>query len=503
MRKRILGYIMWLMLAAALYFFENNTGTRIILISSLLLPLIPAVRRGLLFPDQDERLAPKPQMKNLPSFSFREEEEPGDVRHYTPGDPVNRIHWKLSAKKDDLLIRERGREPSGTDTRQAALLSGQAAGKRQQRCRWLWMTAGIFLLALVLLFLIPEARRGAQALLNRLFEASEQVNAYVYDRFPVDSGQTVVPAAALLSIMLLALLALTLVSGAAGPALSLMAGYAALQVYFGLPLPNGVNVPIFVLFALWTLARPWNKRKAGRILAAVAAVSLAVAFFLPGVDGATEDASERVRDWLSRTAWQITGSVRETEAEEAETRHTHTLSLKAGDREARPDREYRLALVEEEQISMPHWVNYVRILLLLLLTVALVILPFLPFAALNARRKKTEEIRKSFQSADVSEAVCAIFQHVIAWLEATGNGAGNLPYIQWPVHLPRDFPKSYPGQFAQCAAVFEEANYSFHPLPEERRQQALELLCATEQLLLSKSNWKQKLRFKYGKCLYV
>jgi len=174
-----------------------------------------------------------------------------------------------------------------------------------------------------------------------------------------------------------------------------------------------------------------------------------------------------------------------------------------GGQEAQPDREYRLVTVEEEQISMPHWVNYLRIGLLLLLVIALVILPFLPFLLLNARRKKALEMRKAFQSENVSEAFCAIFQHVIAWLEATGNGAGNLPYVQWSESLRHDLPEQYSDHFARCAAVFEEAAYSNHALAEEQRRQALNLLDETEQWLISRADWKQKLRLKYGKCLYA
>ena len=35
-----------------------------------------------------------------------EDPEPGDLRPYVPGDPVRKIHWKLSEKTDQILIRE-------------------------------------------------------------------------------------------------------------------------------------------------------------------------------------------------------------------------------------------------------------------------------------------------------------------------------------------------------------------------------------------------------------
>ena len=502
MKKHILGWGLWLLLACCLYFFENNAGTRIVLASTLLLPLFPAIRRQAPSPKAGSRKKREQKTLRVQAFSNQEEEEPGDVRGYLPGDPINRIHWKLSAKRDELLIREPARENAAAESSEKTPETHEAVTDPKGKNRQAGLMAAILLLALLLLFLIPEANRGAQALLNRLFEASERVNAYAYDRFPVDAGQSVVLAAFLFSVAAAALLLITVLSGGGAPAFGLMAGCAAFQVYFGLTFPAWVHILLSASFALWMLARPWDRKKAATILAVIAAVSLTVMIFLPGVNGTIESASENVRDWLSRTARQVTGTARETAEGENETRHMHTRSLTSGDQEAQIEKEYRLATVEEEQISLPHWVSYLRIAFLLLLTIALVILPFLPFLVLNARRKRAMENRNAFRSEQISEAVCAIFQHVIAWLEATEHGAGNLPYTQWAGHLRQALPENYTQQFSKCAAIFEEAAYSDHPLTEEHRRQVLKLLEATEERLLSEADWKQKLRLKYGKCLY-
>ena len=39
MKKRLVYWLIWLPLAICLYFFENNTGTRIVLACTILLPL--------------------------------------------------------------------------------------------------------------------------------------------------------------------------------------------------------------------------------------------------------------------------------------------------------------------------------------------------------------------------------------------------------------------------------------------------------------------------------
>ncbi|MBR3739754.1 MAG: DUF58 domain-containing protein [Clostridia bacterium] len=62
---------------------------------------------------------------NLPGQPWRnaEEMENSGVRDYAPGDPVRRIHWKLSGKLDRILIREGDRPLTG-----AVLLLLETAG---------------------------------------------------------------------------------------------------------------------------------------------------------------------------------------------------------------------------------------------------------------------------------------------------------------------------------------------------------------------------------------
>ena len=84
-------------------FGEVNKGDLIILLCSLLLPLIPALRTAFFGADQTGA-EEKPKALAVRSFIRREEDEPGDIRPYVPGDPLRRIHWKLSVKKDELLI---------------------------------------------------------------------------------------------------------------------------------------------------------------------------------------------------------------------------------------------------------------------------------------------------------------------------------------------------------------------------------------------------------------
>ena len=312
------------------------------------------------------------------------------------------------------------------------------------------------------------------------------------------ADQPVLPAALCLAAALALALGAALLSGRRGAVFCLPALCALFQMYFGLAFPVWVNVPLFALAALWALSLPRTRRGALTVLAAVLAVSLAVGIALPGVDAATEEASERVRDFLSRAAQSAGGTVREEPEGETETRRIHSMTLLEGDREGQADREYRLETVEEEEISAPRWINYLKILLLLLAAVAIVILPFMPFLLLNARRKKALEIRQAFASDNVSEAVCALFGQVIAWLENTGRGAGNRPYREWARGFTVPLSPEYARRFSLCAGVFEEAAYSAHTLEEEQRKQVQALLEETERLLLPETDRKQKFCRRMG-----
>ena len=499
MKKRaVIFYAVWLGFSCLLYFFENNTGTRIVLLCSLLLPLFPPIRRAVSARDESAGRSLS-VIQTVQAFTEQEEDDPGNVRAYLPGDPVNRIHWKLSARLDEPLVREQTRTATSAEAEKTAVSEDEAPAAGSFVSRIALAGLPVLLVSLLLLAAVPSANEGLRALMNRLFDASEAVNAYAYARFDVPADQPVAFAVMLLSAAGLSIAAMVLLSRSRLPALGLMVGIVSFQIYFGLSFPAWVQVMLFCLFAFWMMKRSPDRRTILYLAAVIAAASAAVSLLYPGVDALTEAASESIRDRISQMAQSIAGTTQEVPAGESETRHVHTQSLTEGDREATPDREYRLVTVEEEQISVPHWIDYARIILLLLLTAALVILPFVPFVLLNQRRKKALDARKAFQSENISEAVFAIFQHITLWLEATGRGEDNLPYAAWSTGLSPDYAE----RFAACEKLFEEAAYSTHEMKEEHRQQALALLHETEQTLLQAADWKQRLRLRYKECLWL
>ena len=362
---------------------------------------------------------------------------------------------------------------------------------------------GAIMAVLILLALfLPPARQSVLAFCNRLFAASEKVNAYVYDRFPVPEDQSVVFAWVLLVSFLCCYLILTIVLRSRVMLLLAAVTAALSQAYFGLSLPAWDNIALFFLLGLPFLLFSAPKKSALPFAAAALLITALTAGLWPGVDAATESASETIRDHLALLTQQEESFTGDSLDSAMETRHMNSRSLLTGEDEAQKSREYRLLTVEEQQISQPKWIDYLKIALLLLLSAGIVILPFLPFLYVNARRKKTLEARRLFQAENPGEALCAMFRHAAAYLENGGCGGGNLPYRQWPDSWQGRLPEEYRKQFIACACLFEEAAYSDHPMTEAQLEQARLLLAETERIFFEEADWKEKLRLRYVKCLH-
>jgi hypothetical protein len=361
-----------------------------------------------------------------------------------------------------------------------------------------------FILAacLFLPFLLPAARFSVLALCNQAFAASERVNAYAYDYFQTPENQSTALAWALTAFFAVGYFGLAYILRSRLLLLLIAALAALLQAYLGLSLPAWANMALFLSLGLGFILFT-SPKKSALPFAALALISLIIsAALLPGVDVATENVSEAVRDALAPVTRQEEALTGENSDSALETRHMNSRSLLTGEEKAEAGKEYRLVTVEEQQISQPHWIDYLKIALLLLLSALVVVLPFLPFAYGNARRKKAREARRLFQSENPGEALCAMFRHAAKYLENGGFGGGNLPYRQWPESWNDRLPEAYQKQYAACAALFEEAAYSDHAATEEQKEQTRLFLSETERIFFDEADWKEKLRLRYGKCLH-
>ena len=358
------------------------------------------------------------------------------------------------------------------------------------------------LLTLAALFLIPALRNSGMALCNRLFAASEQLNAYQYERFPVTGEPSVIPAAVLLSLIGLTLFALVLTTR--NP---LLIGALALilaggQAYFGLSLSAPLNIALFSLLGLLLIR---DRLRPGTILCfliCLALITAAVTAWRPGVDPWTETQSESARDRLSHSFIGLSGVDPDGDGEIPETRHVNSRDLLTGEEASEPGREFRLITEEEEQVSLPEWLQSLsRALPWIVLTIMAAALIFFIIRVIRAR-KKAAAFRAQFTSEDRAGAVCAMFRHISDWLASFGMDGGNHPFCDWTPGLSQSLSPEYAEDFAACVPVFEEAAYSGHDIPAEERDRVRALVDATEKLLYARADLAKKFRLKYTECLY-
>ena len=366
--------------------------------------------------------------------------------------------------------------------------------------------AGVSLLAAALLLLLPPARESLKCLCNLVFAASEAVNAYAYEYFTVADAASPMLALGLLAAALAGVLLSALVGGSRIVPLLIALALAGGEIWLGLTPPAAVNVLIFALLAL--LALPMETMR-GRLvfLLAVMAVFLTVQLLAPGVRAGLEEASEHVRDRLDPVEQLVSGADHTPRQEPPQTTReenrldTETAEEASGDTQNTQD--YQHIYEQEQEISPPKRIDYLKVAVLTLLILALLTLPFLPFVLFDARRRKALERRAAFDSPDCGKAIRAIFLHLTAYLDSCGRGGGNQPFAQWDGTLTHTLSPEYAARFRQAAALFEEAVYSTHTMGEEQRAELQSLLNETEQLLYDGADRKTKLRLKYLECLHT
>lgn len=291
----------------------------------------------------------------------------------------------------------------------------------------------LLLAALVLSVLaaaaIPAVRNSLMMLLNCLFDASEQVNHYVYQHFDLPAGTGLQEALSFAIGWGAILLGLLLLAKCAVWPLCFALLLACSQAYFGLSLPLCGNLLLFLLLGCLAVLKQYGWRASAACLCIGLAAGLLIAAVLPGVHPGIEAASERVRDWMG-SSFEEQVIAEGTEASGLlETRHENLRDLNDGTDAAISDEEYRLITVAEQQIGLPHWVDYLRILGMLLLVPIALAVPFLPFIWMNKQTQKAMDKRACFQSEDPREAILGGFALVTGYLDACGIGSGERLYL--------------------------------------------------------------------------
>ena len=364
--------------------------------------------------------------------------------------------------------------------------------------------AALALLAVLALFLLPDVRLGAQTLVNRLYARSEASNAYAYVYFAQASEDEGFVRAAALCISLLCAAVCALSGKSRVLTVALFLAAAGLQGYFGVTPMLWKNVLLFAAFLISLLRDGTKLSSRAILLLAFAAILLLVLVIAPRPNAGVEAYSEYLRDELGRAAMQVSQKTPPPiEAQNLTHRESRLHEEEANENadKAQNQRQFDRQTENEEEISLPHRTDWLRIILLLLAVIALLVLPFTPFLLLSRAKQKSAEKRAAFADEDNAAAIRAMFRHTVNWLCACGMKQRNRPYADCAQDTQALISEAYAARYAQAAKIWEEAAYSDHALDDAKRQIIKQLMEETEKTLYASSDRKTRLRLKYVACL--
>lgn len=531
MWKRRVGWLVLCLSALGFYLFDNNAGTRLALIAAAALPPLSAlVLRGCKDPEWDvfglfsnkagydavKRSVPVPPGKTAAEDSRRGPDRAGSgpgetfqIRPYVPGDPIRQLHWKLSAKLDQPLIRELGHAPEDAPELREVPVSVKRPPKTG-----LWLTllralaavglyvslwgclcgmaqlslleafplilGGILMLplvlipegragkalfgavsALLLLFLLvrfPAFLDGGKLLLNRLFSASEARQAYLYDRFPVIGGVLT-----LWSALLPLGLAAALLWGGAGrrgwawPIVLTAAALALSGAYLGLSPKTGwlSLLVLSLVLVLLTLGRAVGPKAILGTLAVLAVLCAGTLLLFPGEDAALSAWEDNVRDALSPRSAAY--------AETYQAPQAPPTALPEAEQELYREEDAPGALGGEEMA----WRTRLPALAVILFFALLLFLPAVLSDAWKRRRAKN---RAWMDDPDPSAAVRAGFLYALRWLRLGGLPPANVPFSGCAPAVQERFSPALREAYEAVLPLWQEAAYSDHPMEEAQRE---------------------------------
>ena len=351
---------------------------------------------------------------------------------------------------------------------------------------------------------VPAVRAGAMELANRLFAFSEASNAYAYEYFEQASGEASAVRLALLCAAVLCGAVCALARRSRGIPAALFFLLVLFQAYFGVTPGIWRNLFVFACLA-FLVAGSRKEFRAGAVpvcvFALIAALVLAVA---PRPIAVVEDYSEHLRDELGRAMMRITqweppqaAGVNETHEESRLSEEEANLDASA----SQDQREFEHQTQAEQEISRPHRVDWLKIVLLLLAVVAILVVPFAPFLLVSRARRRSQEKRAAFADEDNAVAIRAMFRHTVDWLQACGMKTENRPFAQCAEGAAELLSQEYGERYAEAARIWEEAAYSDHAMDESKREVVRELMEETEKTLYERADRKTRLRLRYGACL--
>ena len=351
---------------------------------------------------------------------------------------------------------------------------------------------------------LPVVRAGAMELANRLFAFSEASNAYAYEYFEQASAEAAAVRLALLCAALLCGAVCALARRTAFVPIALFVLLVLFQTYFGVTPGIWHNLSVFACLAFLVCAKRSEIRTGAVPAVLFAVIAAAVLTAVPGPIAAVENYSEHLRDELGRTMMQITqpeppqaAGVNEVHEESRLSEEDATINVSS----EQGQRPFEHQTQAEQEISRPHRVDWLKIVLWLLALVAVLVVPFAPFLFINRARRRSREKRAAFADEDNAAAIRAMFRHTVDWLCACGMKTQNRPFAQCRDGAAALLSEEYGERYAEAARIWEEAAYSDHAMDREQRELVRGLMEETEKTLYERADRKTRLRLKYGACL--
>ena len=355
------------------------------------------------------------------------------------------------------------------------------------------LLGGGLLIALLLMSLRREGfYDGGKYFANRLFAASEERQAYEYERFALLSPDglsalryTLVPLG-ILSGLICGICARFLFKWLLALIFALFCGAAA---YLGVSPGAGWTV-LLAFAALAPFLAPSGgddaKGSALRLLCgALAAALICGVVFLafPGEDTSLSAWDEAARDALAP----------ETVA------YTNRAGYDAAQRAEQAAEEIKQFYQEEEtaantgggeeNIAVP----YPVLLAILLTALAL----FVPAVWSDRLRKRRGKNRAGLDDPDHGAAVRAAFLYAMRWLTAGGLSPGNRPYGDCAGVIGELFSPTLREEFEKILPLWREAAYSGHSIDEAKRAKMFAFMEAARKNVWDRLGRRERLRVRY------
>ena len=371
------------------------------------------------------------------------------------------------------------------------LALGLALAPERRRALPVLLSVGFLSAALLILLRWETCLDGVKYFLNRLFAASEERQAYEYERFALTSPDG-------LSALRYALVPLGILSGlTCGLAaryllkwlfaliFALLCGAAA---YLGVSPAAGWTV-LLAFAALLPFLAPSGGGVLTLLCGLLPAVIVCGAVFLafPGEDARLSAWDETARDALAfetvaYTDLRYDAARRDKQSAAEDTKQFYQEEETAADMGG-----------EEESLSVPY-----PVLLAVLLTALALFIPAVWNDRLQSRRAQN---RAGIDDPDHGAAVRAAFLYAMRWLGAGGLSAGNRPYGDCAGAVGELFSPALREEFERVLPLWREAAYSGHTIDEAKRAKMLAFMEDARRTVWDRLGKRERLRIRYVEAL--